>query len=65
MVLQAAEMIWGERDRDVYIRPQGRHLLVRRTALAVLSRSSSPLILLRAESLPGDEPAPTGLSDSG
>ncbi len=65
-ILQAAEKIGANAiAMSTYCHSAGRHLLAGSTALGVLSRSRSPLILARAEPLPDDEPAPTGSSESG
>ncbi len=65
-ILQAAEKVTAHAiAMSTYGHSAGRHLLVGSTALGVLSRSRSPLILARAEPLADDEPAPTGSSDSG
>jgi nucleotide-binding universal stress UspA family protein len=62
-ILQAAEKTRANViAMSTYGHSTGRHLLVGSTALGVLARSRSPLILARAESLAGDEPAQIGSS---
>jgi nucleotide-binding universal stress UspA family protein len=66
VILQAAEKIGANAiAMSTYGHSAGRHLLVGSTALGVLARSRSPLILARAERLPDDEPTSTGSSDAG
>jgi len=62
-ILQAAEKITANAiAMSTYGHSAGRHLLVGSTALGVLARSRSPLILARAEPPHVEEPAPSGSS---